>query len=149
MIDKSHIGTVSEARMIDIEKGQLKFFAKATGQTDPIYFDDDAARAAGHPAIPMPPTFAFSLGLGAPPKNGNLFDIIPDLRGILHGEQSFTYHQMLYAGDTATLISTIRDIYEKRNGALEFVVQDTDVKNQHGALCIQMRTVTVVRNMQA
>lgn len=146
MIDRSFIGTVSEPRTIEIERGQLKFFAKATGQTDRIYFDEAAARDAGHPALPAPPTFAFSLGLGAPAKKGNLFDIIKDLHNILHGEQSFAYHRMLYAGDTATLVSTIQDIYEKRGGALEFVVQDTKVTNQHGELCAEMRTVTVVRN---
>jgi acyl dehydratase len=124
----------------------LKFFAKATGQTDPIYYDDDAAQAAGHPALPAPPTFAFALGLGAPAKNGNVFDIIENLQNILHGEQSFTYHQMLYAGDSATLVSTIKDIYEKRGGTLEFVVQDTAITNQHKKLCVEMRTVTVVRN---
>jgi acyl dehydratase len=146
MIDRSFIGAVSEPRHIEIEKGQLKFFAKATGQTDPVYFDEAAAREAGHPALPAPPTFAFSLGLGAPARKGNLFEIITDLRRILHGEQSFTYHHLLYAGDTATLVSRISDIYEKRGGTLEFIVQDTDISNQHGKLCVEMRTVTVVRN---
>ena len=99
-----------------------------------------------HPALPVPPTFAFSLGLGAPAKKGNVFEVIEDLSRILHGEQSFTYRHMLYAGDTATLTSKIADIYDKRNGALEFIVQDTAVVNQHGKLCVEMRTVTVVRN---
>ncbi len=146
VIDKSFIGTVSEPRAIVVEKGQLKFFAKATGQANPIYFDEDAAHAAGHPAIPVPPTFAFSLALGAPAKKGDAFQIITDLRKILHGEQSFTYHHMLYAGDSVTLVTTTKDIYEKRNGALEFLVQDTAFTNQHGQLCVEMRTVTVVRN---
>ena len=56
MIDRKHIGVVSEPRTIDVEKGQLRFFAKATGETNPIYFDEAAAQAAGHPAIPAPPT---------------------------------------------------------------------------------------------
>ena len=146
VIDRSFIGTASEPRTIEVEKGHLKFFAKATGQTDPIYFDEAAARAAGHPALPAPPTFAFSLGLGARAKKGDAFDIIADLRKILHGEQSFTYHHVLYAGDTVTLVTTTQDIYEKRNGALEFLVQDTAFTNQHGQLCVEMRTVTVVRN---
>jgi acyl dehydratase len=72
--------------------------------------------------------------------------MIKDLSKILHGEQSFTYHHMLHAGDTATLVTANRDIYEKKGGALEFLVQDTAITNQHGKLCVEMRTVTVVRN---
>src|SRR3546814_15152396 len=96
-------------------KGQLKFFAHATGETNPIYFDEAAACAAGHPALPAPPTFAFSLALGAPPTKGNLLgDMGVDMQRILHGEQSFTYHRPIYAGETITLITTTSDIYEKK-----------------------------------
>src|SRR3546814_18144314 len=62
MIDRErHIGIVSEPRVVDVEAGFLKFFAKAAGETDPVYFADAAARAAGHPSIPVPPTYFFSL----------------------------------------------------------------------------------------
>lgn len=147
MIDRAHIGTVSEPRQIEVEKWQLKFFAKATGENDPIYFDDGAARAAGHPTIPAPPTFAFSLALGAPAKLGDLFeDIGIDRARVLHGEQRFTHHKPIYAGDTVTLVTETVDIYDKKAGALEFVVQDTRLHNQDGELCTTMRVVTVVRN---
>ena len=147
MVDQSLKGFTSEPRHIDVEKGQLKFFAHATGETNPIYFDEAAARAAGHPALPAPPTFAFSLALGAPPTKGNLLgDMGVDMQRILHGEQSFTYHRPIYAGETITLITTTSDIYEKKSGALEFIVQDTKASNAAGELCIDMRVVTVVRN---
>ncbi len=145
-----HVGTVSEPRTVDIEKGFLKFFAKATGETNPIYFDDEAARAAGHPAIPAPPTYLFSLALGAPAKRGDVFDpengIGVDMRRVLHGEQKFTYHRPIHAGNRLTLTTTTRDIYSKKAGALEFVVQDTRAVNETGALCAEMTMVTVVRN---
>lgn len=149
-IDRKHLGVMSEPRVIDVEKGQLRFFAKATGETNPIYFDEDAARAAGHPSIPAPPTFLFSLHLGAPAKRGDMFDaengIGVDMRRILHGEQQFTYHRPIYAGDRITLTTTTADIYDKKGGALEFVVQDTRAANAAGELCAEMRVVTVVRN---
>jgi len=147
MIDTSHIGVVSEPRAIDVEKGQLKFFAKATGETDPIYFDDDAAKRAGHRAIPAPLTFAFSLALGAPAQRGDMFtDIGIDMSRILHGEQKFTHHRTIYAGDTITLTTETVDIYSKKGGALSFLVQDTKAVNQDNELCTQMRAVLVVRN---
>ncbi|MBL8643491.1 MAG: MaoC family dehydratase N-terminal domain-containing protein [Rhodospirillaceae bacterium] len=146
MISKDHIGVTSEPRVIDVEAGQLKFFAKATGQTDPIYSDEAAARAAGHPRLPAPPTFAVVLMAGAPPKAGTLESMGVDLRRILHGEQAFTHHRMFYAGDRMTLVTKTTDIYAKKGGALEFIVQDTSVTNAKGELCTEMRTVVVVRN---
>lgn len=151
MIDRDkHVGVVSEPRQVEIETGFLKFFAKATGETDPVYFDEAAAKAAGHPSIPAPPTYLFSLALSAPAKRGDVFDsengIGVDLAGVLHGEQSFTYHRPMYAGDRLTLKTTTTDIYAKKGGALEFIVQDTVAANDAGEPCVEMRMVTVVRN---
>ena len=149
-IDRKHLGEVSEPRVIDVEKGQLRFFAKATGETNPIYFDEDAARAAGHPALPAPPTFLFSLTHGAPAKRGDILDaengIGVDMRRILHGEQSFKYERQIYAGDQVTLVTKTSEIYEKKGGALEFVAQETSATNGAGELLGTMRVVTVVRN---
>ena len=145
-----HIGVVSEPRVVEIEKGFLKFFARATGETDPVYFDEDAAHAAGYPALPAPPTYLFSLALSVPAKRGDLFDtkngIGVDQMRILHGEQGFTYHRPVHAGDRLTLTTTTSDIYAKKGGALEFIVQDTQAVNHAGELCVEMRMVTVVRN---
>jgi len=147
MIDRAHIGVESEPRRIDVEKGQLRFFAKATGETNPIYFDEAAARAAGHKALPAPPTFTFSLALGAAAKRGDVFDDMGVSRArVLHGEQRFFHHHPIYAGDVMTLKTRTIDIYDKKGGVLEFVVQDTTAVNQEGQLCTTMRVVTVVRN---
>lgn len=55
MIDRKYIGHAMPAFDVLVEKGRLRFFAKATGQTDPVYSDEAAARAAGHPGLPVPP----------------------------------------------------------------------------------------------
>lgn len=151
MLDRDkHVGVVSEPRRVEVEKGFLRFFAKATGETDPVYFDEDAAKAAGHPSIPAPPTYLFSLALSAPARRGDVFDpengMGVDMARVLHGEQSFTYHRPIHAGDALTLTTTTSDIYVKRGGALEFIVQDTDAVDDAGVLRAQMRMVTVVRN---
>lgn len=151
MIDRDrHVGVDSEPRLVTIEAGFLKFFAKATGETDPAYFDETAALAAGHPSIPAPPTYLFSLAMAAPAKRGGLFDkehgLGIDMARILHGEQQFTYHQPVYAGETLTLTTRTSDIYEKKGGALVFIVQDTKATDEAGAIRVDMRVVTVIRN---
>ena len=151
MLDRArHIGVTSEPRRIEVEKGFLKFFAKATGETDPVYFDEDAARTAGHPAIPAPPTYLFSLAMAAPAKRGGVFDaengLGVDMARVLHGEQSFTHHAPIHAGDELILTTTTTDIYAKKGGALEFIVQDTQAIDCDGRPRVEMRTITVVRN---
>ena len=53
---------------------------------------------------------------------------------------------MAYAGDTLTFRPRVADIYEKKGGALEFVVRKTSVHNQRDELVAELRCVTVVRN---
>ncbi len=145
MIDRDrHIGIVSEPRVVEVEAG------KATGEIDPVYFDDAAARAAGHPAIPVPPTYFFSLHMSRPAKRGDIFDtengLGVDMMTILHGEQGFTYHAPVYAGDRLTITTTTEDIYAKKGGALEFVIQVTRFAKDDGVLCAESRQLAVVRN---
>ena len=145
-----HVGVVSEPRSVAVEAGFLTFFAKATGETNPIYFDEAAARAAGYPAIPAPPTYLFSLALSAPARRGDIFDTEQgmgvDMSKVLHGEQSFTHHKPIFAGDRLTLTTTTRDIFKKKGGALEFIVQDTRAVDAAGELRAEMTMTTVVRH---
>ena len=146
MIDRRHIGHELPAFQVDVEKGRLRFFAKATGQDDPVYSDEDAARAAGHPGLPVPPTFFFCLEMESPNPAAVRELLGIDYRRLLHGEQGFTYHRMAYAGDTLSFRQRIEDIYDKKNGALEFVVRKTSVSNQRGEPVADLRCISVIRN---
>jgi acyl dehydratase len=53
---------------------------------------------------------------------------------------------MCHAGDTLTFEQRIADIYYKKGGALEFVVRETRVSNQHGVHVADLHAVTVVRH---
>jgi acyl dehydratase len=147
MVDPKHVGLELPECFVDVEAGQLRFFAKATGETDPVYFDLEAARAAGHRALPAPPTFQFSLELMGSETTTRAIDVLGvDIGRVLHGEQRFSYTGQIYAGDTIRLSRKIVDIYAKKGGALEFIVQDTVAHNQDGVEVGTSRTVTVVRN---
>jgi acyl dehydratase len=130
---------------VEVERGRLRFFAEAIGETDPVYTDVEAARRAGHPDLPVPPTFFFSLGLEAPDPFGYLDALGVDLRHVLHGEQRFEYERMAYAGDTLLLSERIVDVTAKRGGAMELLVKETDIRrgDEHVA---RARSVIVVRS---
>ena len=146
MLDKSYIGLETGPRSVEVEKGQLRFFAKATGETNPVYFDEEAAKAAGHSALPAPPTFLFCLQTMTPSENSIIAKLGIDIGRVLHGEQQFTYGKQIYAGDIIVLRTRVSDIYEKKGGALDFIVEDTRATNQKGEDVGASRTVIVVRN---
>jgi acyl dehydratase len=53
---------------------------------------------------------------------------------------------MAYAGDRLRFEQRIDDIYDKKGGALEFVLRTTRVSNQRGEHVADLRSVTVMRN---
>lgn len=146
MADIRLIGRALGVTSAELEKGRLRFFAQSIGETDPVYTDEAAALAAGYRSLPMPPTFLFCLE-----REGRDNDHIVEgimgfsLSRILHAEQSFTYHRMAFAGDVLTFDSRIVDVYEKKQGALQFVVSETRVTNQHGKHIADVRAATVQR----
>jgi acyl dehydratase len=145
-LDTQYIGHRFEPFSADVEKGRLKFFAKAIGQTDPVYTDEAAAKRAGHPSLPVPPTFLFCLEMESP-NPGALRDLLDiPVPKVLHGEQRFTYHAMAFAGDTLTFEQRIADLYAKKGGLLEFIVRETRVTNQHGTHVADLHGITVVRH---
>ena len=146
MIDKKHIGYAPPPTVWEVERGRIRFFAEVVGETNPIHFDEAAAKAAGYRNVVAPPTFIF----GAESDSGvrmKLLDMLEiDLRKVLHGEQRFDYHAPACAGDTLRFDTRIADIYDKKGGALEFVVNDTKVTNQLGEHVADLHSVIVVRH---
>lgn len=146
MIDRSHIGTQVQAFWTEVEAGRLRFFAKATGQTDPLYTDPQVARARGYPGLPVPPTFLFCLETDAPNPLA-VFDLLKiELGRVLHGEQAFDYHRVAFAGERLNYRTSIVDIYDKKGGAMEFVVTRTQVTDARDAPVADLRSTLVVRN---
>ncbi|MGF6408452.1 MaoC family dehydratase N-terminal domain-containing protein [Paraburkholderia sp. MM5482-R1] len=145
MIDRQFIGRTLPAFRATAEAFQLRLFAKVVGETNPLYFDESAARAAGHTGLLLPPTFLFSLEFEQPDASWR-DEIGLELPRMLHGEQSFTYHQLAYAGDVLLFEPRIADIYQKKDGALEFVVRETRVSNQRDEHVADLRSVIVQQN---
>jgi len=133
----------------EVERGRLRFFARTIGMTDPIYFDVDAAKRAGHRDLPVPLTFlSNSLELELPDPLGWLAELGGDLTKTTHAEQGFVYHAMAYAGDSLILQRRIVDVYTKKGGALEFVVKQTDVKRGEETLA-EISFVIALRHPEA
>jgi acyl dehydratase len=132
-------------RQIRVELGQLKLFAKAIGETNPVYFDPVAAAAAGLPGPLAPPTFTYALGALAFGAETWSNELGVDPARLLHGEQTFEYFRPIYADDEIVLQRRVVDRYDKKEGKLSFVVVDTEAFNQRHELCVRSRMVGVIK----
>jgi len=146
-MDQSVIGQELPPVTMTVDAGRLRFFAKAIGETNPVFTDLEAAKAAGHRDLPVPPTFLFAIELESPDSFGWLADIGVDLRRVLHGEQSFTYHSPAVAGDVLTATPRIGNVYSKKGGTLEFIEKASTVTRENGDVVAELTSVIVVRNI--
>ncbi|RBP02455.1 acyl dehydratase [Roseiarcus fermentans] len=147
MVDASTIGMTFEPTRACVEPGRLRFFLDTIGETNPIYRDAVAAKAAGFAARPIPPTYLFCLEMI---DNDGRFAILEalniDIARILHGEQTFIYRAPAYVGDELTFHSSVTDVRQKKGGALTLVDVATHVTNQRGEPVADCVRVVVVRN---
>jgi hypothetical protein len=145
MIDRSNIGLVLPTHEAKLEAGRMRFFARTLGQLPSIYHDGGAARAAGYADIVAAPTFLFSLYMETddPFHVFRLLDV--PLSRLLHGEQKFAYRRPLCAGETVSFHPRIADIYDRRGGALEFIVEDIEVRDMSGSAVARLERIAVVR----
>jgi hypothetical protein len=117
-------GQTGGTQRVVIERGPVRVFAEALGDTDDAYQQD---------AAPVPPTFPFVMSYWGSLGTGGAAGLpIEKLRGpgraILHGEQAFEYHRWPEVGDVLEGTTTITDVYEKERsngGKLEFYVTET------------------------
>ncbi|HEY7346699.1 MAG TPA: MaoC family dehydratase N-terminal domain-containing protein [Ktedonobacterales bacterium] len=141
-IDASIVGAESPAQTVEITADAIRQFADAVGDDTPIFHDEAAARAAGHPALVAPPTFVtrFRQFVGALP-------IDPIKMRLLHGEEEYTYTRPLYAGDTLTIQTRVAEVRQRpgKDGTMTFVTLETTGKDASGAHVYTGRTLAILR----
>lgn len=125
MIDRGHVGFTTAPTPVTVDAWRVKLFCQAVGETDPVYWDERAARAAGHRACPLPPTYLKALE-GEHFSSAALMQLLKvPLTGVLHAEQAFDHHAPVHVGDEVEISRQVSDIVDKKNGAMTFIVVDT------------------------
>lgn len=138
---RKQIGSQTEPRVVEIERGAIRRFAQAIGDPNPLFNDEAAARRTRFGGMIAPPTFCRSLGGEIPEIRINM----PEFRG-LDGGSEWEYLEPIRPGDRITVVSKIADIRESagRLGPMVFIVVEHSYTNQFGALCALQRS-TVIR----
>jgi acyl dehydratase len=124
----------------EVGREKLREFAVAVGETDPIYHDEEAARAAGHPDIPAVPTFPTVLTMRASLAIHGDSELGLDYSRVVHGEQEFAYHRPIRAGDRLLAVAKVASAEPK--GRHELLTIQTEVTTEAGeAVCTVTATL--------
>ncbi|HSV71953.1 MAG TPA: MaoC family dehydratase N-terminal domain-containing protein [Methylibium sp.] len=145
MIDRRHIGYTTAPTRVPVEAWRVQLFCRAIGETSPVHWDEAAARRAGHAGCPVPPTFLKALETEHCSSATLLQQLQVSVGRVLHAEQSFSFLRPVHVGDEVEITRSITDLYDKRDGALSFVVVQTryGVGGQDAASSVQ---TILVRN---
>lgn len=132
---------IQKTRRYEITQRDIKRFAQAIGETNPLHFDEDYARASRYGCIVAPPLFCQTLTFEDVPQSeldadGSPVEInvpIPAKRAV-GGSSQYTVHRLVRAGDVITVTSQLKHIYTKqgKGGLLYFVVVETRFADPNG-----------------
>ena len=139
------VGTTVDRVEFPVEEGKIRELAIAVGDPDPVYRDADAARAAGHPAIPAPPTFVVVAGHWRD-QGAMVATLGIDVTRVVVGETAWEYHAPIHAGDRLTAERVVESVTERpgrRGGTMTLITIAAEFRNQRDELCVAQRDVVI------
>jgi acyl dehydratase len=144
-LDTSAKGKAYPPYEYEVGKEKIREYAQAVGEDNPVYFDREAARAAGFRDIPAPPMFAvvYSAGSVGPavldPEVGINFAMM------VHGGQEFEWGEPVCSGDVVTTTTRVRDIREA--GGMGFYEFESVSTNEAGEEVVRGTWTNIVRGV--
>jgi acyl dehydratase len=143
-LDRSAIGRESKPAVNEVEKGAIRRFAEALGDPNPIYTDENAARAAGHRGLVAPPGFPITLRAGSDLRETLL--LAPG-KHLLQVEQSFEYARPIIAGDRLLVRSKVLDIAQRPTptGMADVAIIEDEGRDEAGELVYRAKQLWLVR----
>jgi acyl dehydratase len=143
-LDRGLVGrSYPPSPVYEVGRAKIAEFAAAVGDDDPCYRDPEAARAAGHPDVVAPPTFAIVVTLGAADVVLADPDVDLDFSRVVHGEQRFTHHRPIRAGDR--LVATTRIENVRSVAGNDLLTTRVDVATEDGEPVCTATSMLVAR----
>lgn len=154
---RSWIGRETPSWTIVVSQLDVKRFAVATDDLNPLYLDEEKATQSVYGGLIAPPLF-YMAPLTEPKPESELrpdglpsegkFPIPPTpLPRLMDGGTEIEFFQPIRVGDVLTGRSTIVDLYQKegRSGPLIFVVRETRFTNQQGVVVLIEKGASILR----
>jgi acyl dehydratase len=148
----ANVGKEGSPTTLEVDKTSIRMFARAVGYTDPVYYDEAAAKAAGYRSLPCPPGY-----LGTPVFNPQRQSSGPGpmsfgpapkkpLTRLLNGGTQIEMLKDICAGDVLTSRGQLAEISETKGslGTMVVMTNKTVYKNQNDET-VAISTGTVLR----
>jgi len=142
-VDTSATGKTYPPHEYEVGREKIREYALAVGEDNPVYFEREAARAAGFRDVVAPPMFAVVYSSGAVTPVFFDPDVGIDFTLLVHGGQEFVWGEAVCSGDMIATDVEIRDISEK--GGMGFYVFESVSRNQDGAEVVRGTWTNIVR----
>ena len=142
--NRSLLGVEHEAGVFEVTKDRILGFAVSTGETDPVFVDEEKAKESKHGGLIAPPTFCniFAGDIKRPDIGLEFGDLG------FHAGQAIEYKNPVRPGDTLTAKTKLKEVYPKtgRSGKMVFEVWETSFTNQRGDTAATVRESFVHRS---
>ena len=142
--DRSVIGVDYDVGSHEVTEEQVVGFARAIGETNPLYSDKEAAAKGPYGVLIAPPAYYTSIRLQPGPDPRVKFGTTG-----FNASQHCEFYEPMRVGDTISGKEQISHVYAKtgRTGTLVFTVRRTTYSNQHGRTVMMVESSNVRRNM--
>ncbi len=139
------VGKEWPATSYEVSKEKIREYATVIGLDNPVYFDREAAKAAGYRDLVAPPMFC--VVYGAPALAPAMFD--PDVgmnfAAMVHGSQEFEWDEPAVACDEITTSAKCLEIFEKDGKG--FYIFESNSVNQNGDQVVRGTWTNIVRGV--
>ncbi|RMG20532.1 MAG: MaoC family dehydratase [Deltaproteobacteria bacterium] len=136
------MGRESRTVAVEVEKGAIRAFAAATGDTSPLHLSESAARRAGYAGLLAPATFPLSFA-----SEQEIAEWLGLPEGTLLAEQAFEYERPIVAGDKLKVVYRISEVERRAGmgGEVTLVVVEEEGRDYHGERVYRGRRTHIVR----
>lgn len=142
-IDHRFIGREYPAISYEMGREKIREYARAVGDLNPLYLDEEAGRQSPYGDTIAPPAMASQYAVLPADLLFHDTEVAVDYEMLLHGDQDYQYFQVVRPGDRLQVKGRIKDIYEKRS--LQFMIFESEVSNQRGEKVTVATSTFVIR----
>ena len=130
----------------EVGREKIREFAEVAGE-HPFHVDPEAARAAGYPDVIAPPTFAVIIAQRCDAQLVRDPEAGIDYSRVVHGEQSFTHHRPIVAGDRLVAVLHVDNV--RSAGGHAMVTTRSEISTEAGEPVCTATSTLVVRAEEA
>jgi acyl dehydratase len=141
-LDQSLIGHETSSEHVLIAAEDIREFADAIGDANPIFHDEFAAQQAGFTHLPVTPTFVTRLRVSFADAG-----LDPEHSQVLHGEQEYVYTRPLLAGETVVSRHRVATIRQSGRGGMAIMTLEHLCDTPNGERIVTGKSTVLVRDM--